>query len=70
MRVPVCFGELAAFEDVDLGGGDAAAVDGFDLEARRRVERGGGVVQDAAGTPASRRAPRNMSPEMPAKQSR
>jgi hypothetical protein len=40
------FGELAVFEDVDFGAGDAAAVYGFDLEGCAQVEGGGGAVQD------------------------
>ena len=39
-------GELDAFVDVDLGGGDAAAVDLFDIECRVEVERGYGFVED------------------------
>jgi hypothetical protein len=40
---------VVAFEDVDLGGGDAAAVDGFDAEAGVEVEGGDGVVKDFSG---------------------
>lgn len=40
------FGEVVAFEDVDFGGGDAAAVDFFDLEGCAEVEGGGGLVED------------------------
>ena len=40
------FGQLAVFEDLDFGAGDAAAVDFFDFEGRAQVEGGGGVVED------------------------
>ncbi len=40
------FGQLAVFEDVDFGAGDAAAVDFFDFEGGAEVEGGGGVVED------------------------
>ena len=41
--------DLRAIEDEDLGGGDAAAVDLFDLERSAEVERGDGVVEDLRG---------------------
>lgn len=44
--VRMCFGEVAVLEDVDLCGGDAGAVDLFDLEGGTEVERGDDVVQD------------------------
>jgi hypothetical protein len=43
------FGEVVAFEDVDLGAGDAAAVDGFDAERGVEVEGSYGVVKDFSG---------------------
>lgn len=46
VRLAVVFGELAVFEDVYFGAGDAAAIDFFDLEGRSEVDGGGGVVQD------------------------
>ena len=46
VSLAVGFGQLAAFEDVDFGAGDAAAVDFFDFEGRAEVEGGGGVVED------------------------
>ena len=41
-----CFGEVWAFVDVDLGGGDSAAVYFFDLEGCVEVQRGYGFVED------------------------
>ena len=46
VRLGVSFGELAVFEDVDFGAGDAAAVDFFDFEGGSEIESGGGVVKD------------------------
>jgi hypothetical protein len=46
VRMGGCFGWLVAFEDVDFGAGDSAAVYSFDLEGGAEVERGGGVVED------------------------
>ena len=43
------FGEVAVFEDVDLGGGDAGAVDLFDLEGGAEVEGGDGCRGGCAG---------------------
>jgi hypothetical protein len=43
------FGWVAGFEDVDLGAGDAAAVDGFDAETGVEVEGSYGVVKDFSG---------------------
>lgn len=40
------FGEVAGFEDVNLGGGDAGAVDPFDLERRADVEGADGIVEN------------------------
>ncbi len=37
--------DLAAFEDVDFGGGDSAAIDFFDPEACVEIERGSCVVE-------------------------
>ena len=39
-------GEMAVFEDVDLGCGDAAAIDLFDLQRCADVECGGGLLED------------------------
>jgi hypothetical protein len=41
-----CFGQLVAFEDVDFGAGDSAAVYFLDLERGAEVEGGGGFVED------------------------
>ena len=43
------FGEMAVFEDVDLGAGDAAAVYGFDPETGVDAERPGRVVEHVFG---------------------
>jgi hypothetical protein len=43
------FGEVAVFEDVDLDGGDAAAVYRLDFEGGVEAEGGGGFVQDFGG---------------------
>jgi len=43
------FGELALFEDMDLGRVNAAAVCFFDLEDCAEVEGVGGVVEDLGG---------------------
>jgi hypothetical protein len=59
--------DVAVVEDVDLDGGDATAVNLFDapmLSSRTASS------STAEGTPASSRAPWNMSPEAPAKHSR
>ena len=46
VRLAVGFRELAVFEDVDFGAGDAAAVDFFDFDGGSEIESGGGVVKD------------------------
>ncbi len=43
------FGEVVAFEDMDFGAGDAAAVYGLDAEGGVKVEGCGGLVEDARG---------------------
>jgi len=45
-RLAGFFGGMGAVEDLDAGGGDAAAVGLFDLEGGAEVEGGGGVVED------------------------
>ena len=46
---PVCFGELAVFEDVDFGGCDAGAVDLFNLERGVDVQLRSRLVEDGCG---------------------
>jgi hypothetical protein len=43
------FGEAVVFEDVDLGAGDAAAIDLGDMQRGVEMERGGGGVEDFGG---------------------
>ena len=45
------FGQLVAYHDVDLGRGDAAAVDGMDAEGGSEAEGGGGLVEDGGIDP-------------------
>lgn len=47
--VGVAFGRVAGFEDVDLGAGDAGAVDTLDAEGRVEVEGGDCPVEDLRG---------------------
>ena len=43
------FGEVAVLEHVNFGGGDAGAVDRFDLEGGAEVEGGYGLMEDVWG---------------------
>ena len=62
---------FAVDEDIHLGRCDTAASDPRNFQARSDVQRRHRLFEAAsAGTPASTRAPRNMSPLMPEKQSR
>jgi len=42
----ILFGEVIAFVDVDFGGGDAAAIDFFDLDCSVEIECGYCLVKD------------------------
>ena len=60
----------AVDEDIDLGGGEAAALDAMSCELGVEAEGAGDGFSFSRGTPASTAAPRNMSPLIPEKQSR
>lgn len=51
MRVVVglVFGEMPVLEHVNFGGGDAGAVDVFDLQGCAEVEGSGGFVEEVGG---------------------
>ncbi len=46
MSMVIGFGQFCAFEDVNFGCGDSAAVNAFDLEACAQIEGCGGFVKD------------------------
>ena len=61
---------LSTHKHINFTGRNAGAIDARELQPRADVQLGDCLLNNSNGTPASTRAPRNMSPLMPEKQSR